>query len=61
MSVGGKLCGQQLRAWSPLFLLNQLSSDFIGTHILFVILHVADIVHMAKQIAELYTLAGCSG
>ena len=47
--VGGKFCRRQARAWSPLFLLSQLSSDFTGTRILFVILRVVDVVRMAEQ------------
>ena len=46
---GFKLRGRQTRAWSPLFLLSQLSSDFTGTRILFVILRVVDVVRMAEQ------------
>ena len=55
MCVGGELCGWQMRAWSPLFLLSQLSSDFTGIRILFVILRVVDVVCMTEQIVELYT------
>ena len=33
----------------PLFLLSQLSSDFTGTCILFVILRVVDVVRIAEQ------------
>ena len=47
--MGGKLRRQRTRAWSPLFLLSQLSSDFTGTRILFVILRVVDVVRMAEQ------------
>ena len=47
--VGGKLRRRRTRAWSPLFLLSQLPSDFTGTHILFVILRVVDVVRMAEQ------------
>ena len=49
MCVGGKLRGWWTRAWSPLFLLSQLSSDFTGTRILFVILRVVDVIRMAEQ------------
>ena len=41
--------GRQTRAWSPLFLLSQLSSDFTGTCILIVILRVVYVVRMAEQ------------
>ena len=41
--------GRRTRTWSPLFLLSQLSSDFTGTRILFVIFRVVDVVRMAEQ------------
>ena len=44
--VGGKLRGWLPRAWSPLFLLSQLSSNFTGTCILFVILRDVDVVRI---------------
>ena len=62
--VGGKLHGQWPRTQSLPFLLSQLSSDFTGTRILFVILCVVDVVRMAEQERNciLSRLAGsCSG
>ena len=46
--MGGELHERLTRAWSPLFLLSQLSSNFTGTRILFVILRVV-VVRMAEQ------------
>ena len=51
--VGGELRGRWTRAWSPLFLLSQLPSDFTWTRILFVIFRVDDVVRIAESTSRL--------
>ena len=56
-SLGGNgMCvGGELRGWWTMFLLSQLSSDFTGIRILFVILRVVDVMRMAEQARHIFS------